>query len=54
VSRAAGIKRRASSLNQPRLDDVLAAHPAAHNLVLHYGAHARACPFVRPSAVNAR
>jgi hypothetical protein len=37
-SRSPGIKRRASSFNQPRLDAILATHPRAKNLSLHYGA----------------
>ena len=38
ASRSPGIKRRASSFNQPRLDAILATHPRAKNLTLHYGA----------------
>ena len=31
------MKRRASSYNQSRLDEVLKSHPMASNLKLHYG-----------------
>ena len=51
--RAPGIKRRASSHNQPRLDEALNGHALAHNVVLHYGAsvrmHAPSLPVSRAS-----
>ena len=35
--RRPGIKRRASSFNQPRLDPIIALHPCSINLKIHYG-----------------